>query len=163
MAGRIWPQSMSSTQRDGRTEDLPSPSSWRARLEARCRAGRFDRLLSVGVPAAPGTGLALHAARLTSRDEREAIARALRRVVDDVRCPPNTPAALDYRIRPYRQNIRGAEDLIDAITLRLHAPLPVGVRGMARLRVVLSDGSGPLYRRNGGDLHGRLGAALAAL
>jgi hypothetical protein len=34
---------------------------------------------------------------------------------------------------------------------------------MARLRVVMSDGSGPLYRYGRGDLSGRLGAALAAL
>jgi hypothetical protein len=34
---------------------------------------------------------------------------------------------------------------------------------MARLRRVLSDGGGPLYRYGEGDLRGRLGAALAAL
>ena len=34
---------------------------------------------------------------------------------------------------------------------------------MARLRQVLSDGAGPLYRYGRGDLGGRLGAALAAL
>jgi hypothetical protein len=60
-------------------------------------------------------------------------------------------------------NIVAAEDLIDAITLRLHSPRPVSPRGMARLRVVLSDGSGPMYRFGRGDLNGRLGAALAAL
>jgi hypothetical protein len=34
---------------------------------------------------------------------------------------------------------------------------------MARLRRVLSDGSGPFYWYGKGDLRGRLGAALAAL
>jgi hypothetical protein len=34
---------------------------------------------------------------------------------------------------------------------------------MARLRVVLSDGCGPLYQFGRGDLSGRLGAALAEL
>ena len=34
---------------------------------------------------------------------------------------------------------------------------------MARLRQILADGSGPLYRFGRGDLNGRLGAALAAL
>ena len=50
-----------------------------------------------------------------------------------------------------------------ARTLRLHSPRPVSARGMARLRVVLSDGCGPLYRFGRGDLNGRLGAALAEL
>jgi hypothetical protein len=60
-------------------------------------------------------------------------------------------------------NVAAAEDLIDTITLRLHSPRPVSARGMARLRVVMSDGCGPLYERGLGDLSGRLGAALAAL
>jgi len=47
--------------------------------------------------------------------------------------------------------------------LRLRAPHPVGVRGMARLRRILADGAGPLNRDGRGDLAGRLGAALAAL
>jgi hypothetical protein len=34
---------------------------------------------------------------------------------------------------------------------------------MARLRVLLSDGAGPLYMSGRGDLVERLGAALAAL
>lgn len=63
----------------------------------------------------------------------------------------------------HRTNIAAAEDVIDAIALRLRSDRPVGVRGMARLRRVLSDGRGPFYRYGRGDLRGRLGAALAAL
>ncbi len=55
------------------------------RLMARLLAGKFDRMLAVGVPAPAGSALAVHAARLTSVDEREAIARSLRRSVDDAR------------------------------------------------------------------------------
>jgi len=53
--------------------------------------------------------------------------------------------------------------VIAAITLRLHSPRPVSARGMARLRAILSDGCGHMYRYGRGDLRGRLGAALAAL
>jgi hypothetical protein len=67
------------------------------------------------------------------------------------------------RIPLHPRNIAAAEELIDAITLRLHSPRPVSARGMARLRRVLSDGAGPLYWYGEGDLGGRLGAALAAL
>jgi hypothetical protein len=70
---------------------------------------------------------------------------------------------MSSRVGLHTTNIEAAEDVIDAITLRLHSPRPVSARGMARLRVTLSDGCGPMYRYGRGDLRGRLGAALAAL
>ena len=70
---------------------------------------------------------------------------------------------LSSRVGLHTTNIEAAEDLIDAITLRLHSPRPVSARGIARLRVVLADGTGPMYRFGRGDLGGRLGAALAEL
>ena len=130
------------------------------RLAARLLAGKFDRMLAVGVPAPAGSALALHAARLTSADEREAIARTLRRTVDNAR---NRGAPLSSRVPLNVPNIAAAEDRIDEVTLRLHSPRPVSARGVARLRMLLSDGAGPMYRYGRGDLEGRLGAALAAL
>src|SRR3954454_3722342 len=138
-------------------------AAWRpsivARVVARLRADKFDLQLAVGVPAPAGSALAVHQARLTSTAEREAIARSLRVAVRD----SHTGAVFSSRIPVHPRNIAAAEELIDAITLRLHSPRPVSARGMARLRRVLSDGSGPLYWYGEGDLDGRLGAALAAL
>jgi hypothetical protein len=131
-----------------------------ARLFARLRAGHLDRQLAVGVPAPEGSALAVHEMRLTSVSEREAIARALRRTVRDAR---NGVNPLTSRVPVHPTNITEAEDMIDKVTLRLHAPHPVNARGMARLRVLLADGCGPMYRFGQGDLKGRLGAALAAL
>jgi hypothetical protein len=37
------------------------------------------------------------------------------------------------------------------------------VRGMARLRILLADGRGPLYRSGAGSLNAALKGALAAL
>ena len=130
------------------------------RLTARLCAGRLDAALAVGVPAQAGSALAVHAARLTSTPEREAIARSLRRAVHDSH---DDSTALSTRVPLHRANIARAEDLIDGITLRLHSPRPVSPRGMARLRRLLSDGGGPMYQFGHGDLEGRLGAALAAL
>jgi hypothetical protein len=130
-----------------------------ARVIARLRADKFDHQLAVGVPAPAGSALAAHQARLTSTIEREAIARSLRQAVHD----SHTGDVFSSRIPVHPKNIAAAEDLIDTITLRLHSPQPVNARGMARLRRVLSDGSGPLYWYGDGDLGGRLGAALAAL
>ena len=134
--------------------------SVRARMTARLRAGRFDRALAVGVPAPAGSALAVHAARLTSVAERQAVARALRRAVRDAK---DTRATQSGRVPMHRANIASAEALIDEVTLRLHAPRPVSTRGMARLRQLLSNGTSPLFRHGRGDLAGRLGAALAAL
>jgi hypothetical protein len=130
-----------------------------ARISARLQPTKYDRMLAVGVPAAPGSALAAHEARLTSTAEREAVARALR----DAKAEAGRGVLLSSRVPVHAENVRAAEDLIDAITLRLHSPRPVCARGMARLRLVLSDGRGPLYRFGRGDLSGRLGAAHAAL
>jgi hypothetical protein len=130
-----------------------------ARMIARLRADKFDHLLAVGVPAPAGSPLAAHQARLTSTAEREAIARSLRQALRDA----HNGAVFSSRIPLHARNIAAAQQLIDAITLRLHSPRPVSARGIARLRRVLSDGSGPFYWYGKGDLSGRLGAALAEL
>ena len=129
--------------------------------DGRLRAARFDRALAVGVPAPAGSALAAHAARLTSVAERHTIARALRRAVRDAN--DDTGATQTGRVPMHRANIASAEALIAQVALRLHAPHPVSARGMARLRQLLSDGTGPLYHYGRGDLVGRLRAALAAL
>jgi hypothetical protein len=131
-----------------------------ARVMARLFADRYDRMLAVGVPAKAGSALAAHAARLTSVDEREAIASSLRRSADHT-C--NRDALVSSRVELNVPNITAAQDRIDQVTLRLHSPKPVTPRGVARLRVLLADGAGPMYRHGAGDLEGRLGAALAAL
>lgn len=143
-----------------RRAPVPHRPSIRARLTARIRSGRLDAMLAVGTPTPPGSAIAARAARLTSISEREAIARVLRRCVHE---SANDTIVWSSRIPLHRKNIAVAEATIDAITLRLHSPLPVSARGMARLTRVINDGLGPLYAFGHGDLDGRLGAALAAL
>ncbi len=140
-------------------EATPRPSL-AARLTARLLAGRLDRLIAVGVRASAGNALAVHEARLRSTAEREAIARTLRYALRDARVGG---LVLSSRMPVHVGNVTSAEELIDRISLRLHSPRPVNARGMARLRRILSDGTGPFYRYGRGDLKGRLGAALAAL
>jgi len=156
---KISPDLLSTASGVLRRTTAPRPSLV-VRVRARLRANQLDRQLAVGVPAPAGSALAVHQARLTSVAEREDIARALRLAVRDAR-KGGIPRSSRIPVDP--SNIAAAEDLIDAITLRLHAPRPVSARGMARLRVVMSDGCGPMYRYGRGDLSGRLGAALAEL
>jgi len=139
--------------------DPGHPSLW-ARLVARLRADDLDRALAVGAPVPPGSPLAAHAARLASPAERRAVAGALLEAVREAR---RGHGPFSNRIPVHTENVLRAEELIEAFVLRLRAPHPVGVRGMARLRRILADGAGPLNRDGRGDLAGRLGAALAAL
>ena len=158
---RISISFLSSAQvQDALRRDATPRMPLRARVTARLFAGRFDRMLAVGAPAPAGSALAAHAARLSSVGEREAIARSLRRAAADAR---NRGAIMSSRMALNVPNIAAAEDRIDQVTLRLHSPRPVTPRGIARLRLLLADGSGPMYRYGRGDLEGRLGAALAAL
>jgi hypothetical protein len=157
---RISPDLLSTASDELRSTTAARRPSLAARVTARLRAYHFDQQLAVGVPAPAGSALAVHQARLTSMAEREAIARALRQAVHDA---DSGLAALSSRIPVHATNVAAAEDLIDTIALRLHSPRPISARGMARLRLVLSDGCGPMYRFGKGDLSGRLGAALAEL
>lgn len=134
--------------------NVPAPLS--ARLAAKLFAGRLDRDLDAGAEVGAGSALAVHAARLTSIREREELARALRNAT-------KAAAVLPVRAPLKRDRIAAEHQLIDDITLRLHAPRPVRARGMARLRILLSDGTGPLYRSNQGSLAAALRGVLAAL
>jgi hypothetical protein len=138
----------------------PADSLLWARIAAWLRSGHYDRLLRSGAPVHAGTPLAFHAERLTSIREREAVARALRRCLDEAYDGPPFRSA---RLELNAPDVVAAEEIIDSLTLRLHSPRPVTAYGMARLRLVLADGGGPLYRYGRGDLRGRLTAAFTAL
>ena len=138
----------------------PADSLLWARIVAWLRAGHYDRRLSFGATVHAGMPLAIHAERLTSIREREGLARAFRRCVKDARSDSPFRSG---RIEVNAPNIVAAENIIDSVTLRLHSPRPVSARGIARLRLLLTDGTGPLYRYGRGDLEGRLTAAFAAL
>ena len=105
--------------------------------------------------------MAIHAARVTSTAHREALARVLRQAIREAYRGPGLQAI--GRIPVHRTNLLAAEELVDRLTLRLHLPRPVSARGMARLRLLLSDGAGPFYGCGRGDLDGRLRAVLSAL
>jgi len=133
--------------------------SIRAHLAARLFPHILDKQLAVRAARPAGGALALHAARLESDDERHAIAAALRRAV--VAAHEGHPLR-SSGVPVHRNNVIDAEDVIDTITLWLHSQRHVSATGMARLRILLSDGRGPMYSRGVGDLGDRLRAAFAA-
>ena len=83
--------------------------------------------------------------------------RALHEVVRDAfNHDPGMPVPL------HRTEIVAA-DLIHDVTMRLYAPHPVLARRIARLRMLLSDSDGPLYRPGRGSLAAALCGVQAAL
>jgi hypothetical protein len=149
------------TERHNQATETPRRTpSWHARWTARTRAARLDAALAVGAPPVAGTALAVRAARLTSRAERDALAHTLSRALRDAH---DSAAWVTLRVPLHRTNIADAEPAIDDVIARLSGPHPVAARGVARLTRMLADGHGPFYRFGRGDLSGRLRAALAAM
>jgi hypothetical protein len=140
--------------------DSLTHATFTARLRARLFAGRLDREVELGLVPLPGSALAVHIARLTSVDEREALAHTLRQALAEVR---EHRRAFSARVPVQPERLAGCTGVIDDITLLLHSPRPVRARGMARLRLLLSDGTGPLYRAGRGSLAAELRGVLAAL
>ncbi len=63
-----------------------------------------------------------------------------------------------------RDEVRRARHELETLASRLAAPEPVNVGGVARVRSLLADGTGPLYRKSEpGRLRRELVAALASL
>jgi hypothetical protein len=138
----------------------PASAPLLTRLTARLLADSYDRKLVSGAPVTPGTALAVHARRLITVVERESVARSFRTALREARKPLTPWTARSWTHRP---NVTAAADTIDAVTLHLHSPRPVSAEGVARLRLLLSDGTGPLYTSGHGDLTSALRTALSAL
>lgn len=134
--------------------------TWRARLHAALLADRLDRELEAGVTATPGSPIAVHGARLASAREREHLRAALHMVMHDALVGQ---PQLSGRVPVQTAEVSRAADVISDILDRLESPDPARVRGVARLRILLSDGRGPLYRAGSGSLVAALRGVLAAL
>jgi hypothetical protein len=131
----------------------------RDRLGARFRAFELDQALADGTPPDTSAVLALRARRLIAERTRRQLGETLRRVVDRRgRCPSVV------HVSACPQTVVDVEDLLAQLARRLLAPAPVDARGVAQARILLSDGSGPLFWNDrAAELPGRLRGALEAL
>jgi hypothetical protein len=130
------------------------------RVIAELFATRFDKQLVAGAAPEPGSALAAHVSRLVSAGERRKLAETLRRNVSEIY---SRPMPMSARIPVDRSGVAAAVGLIDQVTSRLLAPRPVSAHGVARLRLLLSNGAGPMYWSGGGDLGAELRTVLAHL
>jgi hypothetical protein len=115
---------------------------WRDRLAVRARASALDDQLAAGASPESSVTLALHAARLCRPAQRRVLARSLTRVVATAEAPE--PRRL--RVPVCRTAVHQARAELAAVAGRLTASGPVDVRGVARVRSLLADGTGPLYQ-----------------
>ena len=129
---------------------------WAARLGA----SRLDRRLGAGEPPESSALLAVRAQWLV----RPAACRALARTLVRVLALAAGPSRATAPVRVSHRRVRAAAPELHGLVDRLLAGGPVSAYGIAQLRALLADGSGPVY--HGGcpdDLAARLRDARAAL
>lgn len=114
----------------------------RDRIVVRLRPRRLDRALARGVPPEASPALALRAQHLTEPEQRGSIARELRRIIREAH---ETRRPTLSRIMPSRARVRVAHEQLIRLADTLEAPGPVAAGGVAQARMLLTDGTGPLY------------------
>jgi hypothetical protein len=124
--------------------------TWWQRLVARLRAYRLDCALAAGASPDATTLLALRAQLLVRESNRRRMAHYLRIVLAEADAPVSVFRA--QRIVPTRRDaVRAAAADVGALIQRLSMPGPLPARGIAQVRVLLTNGAGPLYNSGAKD------------
>jgi hypothetical protein len=130
------------------------------RLLAGVAAAKLDHELASGVREDANPALAWRARKLVAPRAREQLGQALRRIVRDA----NRPPVLSPRVSLVRDRVVAAEFDLRLLASRLQSPAAVSPRGVAKTRLLLTDGTGPLfYARSDKDLGTLVRDATAAL
>jgi hypothetical protein len=126
-------------------------------LAMRLRTRSLDDSLIAGADPGANADLAARAARLTSRSMRREVADGLERLAT------RGPAGR-LPVAPFRRAIAANATELRALAIRLRGASPVRAPGIAILRRLLSDGTGPAYTDRVGDsLAARLRDAREAI
>ncbi len=132
----------------------------RDRLVVWARASALDRALAAGISPESNVALAVHAGRLCEPAQRRLLAHSLTQIA----AASTSPAGRRLKAPVCRPAVHRARAELSAVADRLVTTGPVDVEGVARVRRLLADGTGPLYRPGSSDqLRGELVAALTAL
>jgi hypothetical protein len=140
---------------------VAQPCRLHARVLARLGAWGLDRALAAGARPDAGAMLSLRAHRLIGSTMRRALAAELRDLVPEAL---RVTHPLDNGVGICAIGVLFAEETIRAVADRLDGWGPVEPAGVAQVRVLLRDGTGPLYSQEPTDeLERSLQRALAAL
>ena len=131
------------------------------RVRTRVWARQTDRALASGISPDSSACLSVRAHELIGYPTRSALARAIRRLVEDAGHPVRP---LSFNIPMCRSKVWRSRDTLKQLADRLLTDGPLDARGLAQIRLLLSDGAGPLYDRpSADDLEPALRRAMAAL
>jgi hypothetical protein len=132
----------------------------RDRLLARLRAAALDAELAAGADPESSVLLALHAVHLGRPSQRRLLARSLTRVASSA----GAPARSRLRALVCVPAVCCARAELQAVIEVLASAGPLRVHGVARIRCLLADGTGPIYQESTPErLRTELRAALAAM
>ena len=155
----LYADAVVSRSYDRRAAARPAGPGLPDKLAARLHSHALDRALIDGARANSSPQLAAHAARITARSTRFELADFLDRFArsgHERRAPS--------RVRPHRAAVTANATELHALAAVLRGCSRVHVRGVAMLRELVSDGTGPAYTdRDGRALDRALGLARAAL
>lgn len=126
---------------------MPSPGRrmWVA-FRARLSASQLDRQLAGGVKPEVSDVMFAHASRIVSPSSCASLAESVRRVVTIAETSPRISNRAPLR----RDEILSSREEMLELADRLEQPGPLRAQGVAQIRVLLGDGSGPLYRVGSG-------------
>jgi hypothetical protein len=130
------------------THELFHPSLT-ARAVARIRHGMLDQELAEGANPGDRPQRAARAAELTKRCSRERAADEIEQLLRF----PDEPHRL--RVGPHPAATYANRDGLQRLAELLRGDTPLYVRGLARLQIALTDGTGPLYTDRDGHALGR--------
>ncbi len=114
------------------------------RLLARWHAFRLDHDLAGGATPDATLALALRAQALIQVPARRGLARSVRYMLATSAQPPRPGRP---QVPVCRDRVRACSAEFEELIRCLLAPGPVPPRGVAKTRLLLTDASGPLYRR----------------
>jgi hypothetical protein len=112
------------------------------RLIARMLGRSIDRELAAGVAAPISQAHTARVDQLTTERTRRSVARTLEKLIVVAERPP---PRVRITATPCREQVRQAEELIRSTAARLRSAEPLDARGIAGLRTLLSNFSGPCY------------------
>ena len=122
----------------------PRPPGRLASLRATLHGGALDRDLACGIAPWRSPAHAARALQLTGARSRQAYATGLERVLAETERPPRA-TRMSAVVTPDPAAVILCAPLLWTIIDMLRGPDPVSAEGMARLRMLLCDGAGPLY------------------
>ena len=127
---------------------VPRGACGRDRLAARLGSTRLDAQLARGVAPNATPSLALRAQALGQSGFRTMLGERIREVLDDARGPRRMSLA---RVPLNRKGVLAAAEELEELARRLLSPGPLAARGVAQVRLLLIDGTGPLYFSRAGE------------